>query len=737
MNQSRLLIILFAALLIGAASAWFVFSDDDGQANPVATALGELGGPAAAELAPLDVDQPDNPTAPKPGNHPPPLEIDGSVETGERTATDHDESTPGRTDGSRQGQPGSTPGSNPTPGDSGGKPAGKGTPPPPRKPTRAEQEEQRRVDSGRPALQRKLKRTPAGIGSAGDLAKSPDQEKWTEQWHAEGFTPPEMTSTPVHGKIMSEDAREGLAEATVGLISFFPLDGIAGGTLLPVITEFKTDANGFFGGDIPASKLAPHNYPRVAISVTWSGYRVIAGSPLASLEVGKQNEFGIIWAPQTPFVLNADATQFNGELRVVSTGELDPQRWHIEKRAQTFAYFPGFNVAKEVPGEGETSAEQGFAEVIGTWDGKNTPYVSLLGGNELLQTRRPLPATIVSNNSGGAPALPFETLVFENDGFTPISGQVVDSQGGAIAGATVSTVGGDLSQTLVSDAGGWFVFNDPPEKTTALHCVHEDYVENRLTPVVPGDSNMTIVLDTPRPRIHLFVTDKYTQAPILDLSVKVIGLAAWGPKKGKALPEAFTTLTSADGHFLLEWEFAIKNITLEKIGYFPKVYTNPDAIQQQSSGQIDVQFAPSRKLEINPRDYTGVEDANRWFKDPNNGPGIYTAWSHHWIEYEVDFGDEVEEGEQGGKFDIMLGCTNHGIVDNDYEFSVDVYVDGVKQKSALKMLADSLNERTDRMALGALSGVHTVRLVWTNDKWIPDQLDANIRYGSLKFIEQP
>ena len=249
--------------------------------------------------------------------------------------------------------------------------------------------------------------------------------------------------------------------------------------------------------------------------------------------------------------------------------------------------------------------------------------------------------------------------------------------------------------------------------------------------------NVTITLEAQRPRIQLYVTDKYAQTPILDLSVKVIGFYAWGPKKGKAMPAEFTTLTSIDGHFLLEWDFAIKSITIEKIGYFPKVYNNPAAVQEQNNGQIDVQFAPSRKLEVNPRDYTAVEDENRWFKDPNAGPGIYTAWAHHWIEWEIDFGEEVEEGEQGGKFDILLGCTNHGIVDNDYEFKIDVYLDGNKLKGNLKMLADSLNERTDRRSLGKLSGVHTIRLVWTNDKWIPEQLDANIRYASLKFIEQP
>ena len=737
MNQSRLLIILFAALLIGGVGAWFVLgAGETDETTSSASALDADQG-QAAEFAPLEEGETGEQLTPKTGDEPPPLEItevedsEDPTETGAKT--DNSRSAPT----SQPGNPEQSQGTAPNQGSSNNSSNGGAQTPKPRKLTRAEREEQRRVNTGRPALKRKLARTPSSISNAGELAKSAEQEKWEEQWHAEGFTPPEMIPTPVRGKIMSEDAREGLASATVGLISFFPLDGIAGGPLLPVITEFTTDDNGFFSGDIPASELAPLNYPRVAIAVTYEGYRVISASPLAALEVGTQNEFGIIWAPQTPFMLNADATQFNGELRVVSTGELDPQRWHDAKRAEALAYFPAFEVATEAPEEGETEPDVGFAEVIGTWDGKTTPYVSLLSGSDLLQTRKPLPATIVSSKSSGAPALPFETLVFENDGFTPISGQVVNSDGIALPNATVSTVGGDLTQTIVTDAGGWFVFNDPPEKTSAIHCVHDDYVENRETPVVPGDSNVTITLDTRRPRVHLFVTDKYTQAPILDLSVKVVGLHAWGSKKGKAMPAEFTTLTSSDGHFLLEWEFALKSITIEKIGYFPKVYNDPVALQQQSDGRIDVRFAPGRKLEVSPRDYTAVEDDSRWFIDPNNGPGIYTAWAHHWIEYEVDFGEEVEEGEQGGRFDILLGCTNHGIVDNDYEFKIDVYLDGVKLKGNLKMLADSLNERTDRKSLGKLSGVHTIRLVWTNDKWIPQQLDANIRYASLKFIEQP
>ncbi len=252
----------------------------------------------------------------------------------------------------------------------------------------------------------------------------------------------------------------------------------------------------------------------------------------------------------------------------------------------------------------------------------------------------------------------------------------------------------------------------------------------------PGDSNVTITLTTPRPRIGLFITDKLTQAPLSDIGVRVTGRYPWGDQAGQEMPVESVELTSTDGHFLLEWEYEIASITLEKIGYFPRTIEDPANAEDEGEGFLRVELSPGRELDVKPRNYTGVEREDRWFPDSGNGPGIYTAWAHHWIEYEVDFGDAPEEGEEGGSFDMLLGCTNHGIVDNEYQFKVDVYLDGEK-KGTLTMIADSLHEQIDRMPLGELNGVHTVRLVWTNDKWIPDQLDANIRFQSLKFIEQP
>ncbi|MCB9893937.1 MAG: carboxypeptidase regulatory-like domain-containing protein [Planctomycetes bacterium] len=739
MNNRHLLIVLVVVLLLGGGGTLFVLASGNGPVKTTEQAA-SLDAPAD-EVEPLDADAPRREkSAQQNRTDDAPLPLSDISEEGKRKQAERVQDSGGSGSGSGSsptGGGGSSAPNGTTPnGGSANNPAGGKQANPPRKLTPAEREEARREATGRPALADKLGRTPGAVSKTNTLAKSPEQEKWQEQWYEEGITPPEMIPTPVHGKIMSQEAREGLAKATVGLISFFPLDGVAGGPLLPVITEFETDANGYFGGDMPASKLAPLNYPPVALTVTWEGHRIVAAMPIDVVDVGKANEFGIFWAPETPFTLKANAEQFDGDLSVVSTGELDPQRWHTAKRAATLAYFPAYAVAKETP-EGE-GPQKGYAEVLGTWDEKDAPYVSLVKDKQIVQTRRPARATIISTSSNpGSLPQPFSELVFENDALTPISGQVVDADGAAVANAVVTTMGDVLSQSAVTDAAGWFYLEDPPEKTNALLCVHDDFVEAQATPVLPGDSNVTITLAVRRPRIHLFVIDRITQAPLTDLSVQVVGITPWGKNAGKPKTPEYTQLTSADGNFLLEWEVSIKSITLEKIGYFPRTLQNPVALQETGNGVVNVELSPGRKLEIAPRNYTAAEDTSRWFPDPKaEDPGIYTAWSNHWIEYEQDFGDAPEEGEEGGSFDLLLGCTNHGIVDNEYEFKVDVYVDGVKKKT-LTIMADSITERTARTSLGKLDGVHTIRLIWINDKWIPNQLDANIRYQSLKFLEQP
>lgn len=731
MKQSRILMLLLAMLALAVACVWLVFLPDNPEpaVSPIGQAESTCGDSPDAAPPPADTDSPTQAT-------PTVTLTEEEKAAAEQARTAAAAGSPGSTDSTSAGSTGSTPeGSTPAAGTpNAATPAGttKGVAPK-RPPTPREREEERRRTQGRPALAERMSRSPGASSGRASLAKSAVQEQWDEQWTSEGINPPPMTPTPVTGKVMSEQSREGLANATVHLMTFFPLDGIAGGPLLPVVSELVTDAQGNFSGEVPASKLLPQSFPVAAIGISWDSKRILAAQPLTVLEAGKQNALGIFWAPDYPYMLKCDARQFNGTLSVVSTGEVNPQRVHTLKRTEFLASFPAFNVTAIQAQPPEGAPEPGHAQLIGTWGTSALPYISLRDGTALLRTQRPKLASVVSNGGTGSPLqlpAPFDVLVFSNDAYKPIGGMVIDNDGAPISGAVVATQGGAIGHSAVTDAGGWFFIDNPDEKTGSLRVTHDQYIEV-LQATTPGNTDLRITLAMRRPRMRLHVTDRVTVAPIADLTIKVIGLYPWGKNKGKPMPEAFVNLAAFDGHYVLDWEYEIRSITLEKLGYFPRFIDKPSTTEE-----LQIELSPGRNLEVLPRNYSAVEQTDRWFPDANQGPGIYTAWSHHWIEYEVDFGDAPSQGEQGGFFDIVLGCTNRGIVDNEYRFSVDVYVDDVKKKT-LTIMADSLTIREGRASLDALSGVHRIRLVWTNDKWIPDQLDANIRYATLKFLEQP
>ncbi|MCC6465583.1 MAG: carboxypeptidase regulatory-like domain-containing protein [Planctomycetes bacterium] len=741
MRGRTLLIVLPVLLLLAALAAWLMLAPGESRparpnaggaqvpvakAAPPAVAPAELP-PAAAESTPL-------PLAP--------AGTEGSAP----------EAQPSQPAGATPASPGggtqpSSPGTNPP-----RRAPGNIRQDPPRNLTPAEREEQARINGGRARHEREVGLTPAvAERNQPALRKSLKPDEWKQAFRDEGLEAPEMTPTPVTGKLMSPISREGIADASLRMISFLPLNNQPGGALYPVITDLRTDALGNFSGQIPAPLRAPQGHPTLGIAVdlvqpvdanqdptlTGLGNRILAGYPIAALRPGETNALGILWAPETPFDVDCDAGQFNyaaGKLVLCCTGELDPQRWHPVRAAALLAEFP--QVA--VPAEAQDPARRGRTLLRSTWDGSDAPFVTLLESGSPLQTRRcarPRQKSESSDSKAIEIPRPFDVLVFENAGYTAITGQVVDADGAPVAGAVVETLGDPTPQRALTDGSGWFTVAQPGKAVSALRFSHDDFITQEKSGVTPGASGVLLAFANRKPVLWFTLRDSRSQALLTSVTLE-LHEAASNSQAIKARTET-RELTSATGEYVVKAEFLLHSVALQKVGYFPRTVQNPQAAQAAAAGPMALVLAPGRELTVRPRDYTAVEDAERWFPDSKpEDPGIYTAWQTHWIEWQVEFGAQPEPGVEGGSFDLLLGCTNHGIVDNDYQFAVDVYVDGQK-KGSLSILADSLHEQTGRLALGKLAGAHTIRLVWTNDKWIPDQLDANIRYASMKFLEQP
>jgi len=631
---------------------------------------------------------------------------------------------------------GTSPGSGPQPANPQGPKSSPAAPAPPRAPTPAEREEAARQNGGRAAYRARLEASAPDNGRAeAALRKSPKAEEWTQQWRDEGIDPPEMVPTQVSGKMMSPLSREGIAQAKVGILTFFPVNGQRGGSIWPVVTELVADAQGNFSGEVPASPTPPLYYPPAALCVSAENYRVLAGTPVLTFVAGQLNALGIFWAPETPFAVECDGSQFEGSLEVVCTGELDPQRWHPQKRGATLAYFPRFALPAPKP---ENPGR--VTKLTSNWDERDTPFVTLMSTGGPLQTKRCAHARKQSSKRSGEAAQvqePFEPVVFEAVGFAEISGQVVDAQGAGVPNATVYAAGDNETPSVLSDSLGFFRFEKPPKKTSLLAAAHEDYISTTLANVIPGTTSARIVFSHRKPVIRFRLRDQLTQQFITSISVKL-----FQPEdpKSSSTPRASQVLelSSAAGDYFVKSETLLSRMTLEKVGYFPLTVSDPVGTQAQQAGEWTLWLNPGRKLEVRPRDHSGTELSDRWYSEPDkpDDPAIWTYWSHHWIEYTLDFGAAPEPGVEGGHFDLVLGCRNQGIVDNNYRFQVKIFVDDV-DRGTLNILANTLTEQFGRLSLGQLNGIRRIRLVWQNDSWIPDQLDANIRYQSLKFLEQP
>jgi hypothetical protein len=556
------------------------------------------------------------------------------------------------------------------------------------------------------------------------LNRSAEQEEWDESWEEDGFEPPVMIPTPVQGKLISRKTRAGEPGALIGLITFFPIGEVAGGALLPVITPLFTDERGRFAGEIPVPEIAPIAHPVLAISANARSRVVMTATAVPSLRPGEENQLGVFWSDERMIALRCYAGGLPGD-QVVVTGALDPQRWHPAVQGELLPWFPTAKIAGASDLEPTDDLPAGFARVLLPWDGRLIPHVSLLANAYLSQTRLPVERPTTKSGEpateAGLPA-PFENLTFDF-GRAPTAGVVVDGSGRGVETAAITATAPGFARTFITDAVGRFLLEQPPEDPLTMQVEHPDFVTVRREGVPTGDTSVRIVLPQRKPRLVIRAFDEQTGTLLPALTLRVEG-------GGES---AAVEVNSPTGEHVFEWDRPISRLAIERAGYRSVTVPDPMAIQE-AQGVIEVQLPKARDLTFRPRDFTSARDSSRWFPDPNDGPGVYTAWANQWIEWEVPFGD-VSSGVEGGFFDVIVGATNKGIVDNNYRFAVDVFVDEEK-RGTLSILADSLHTQTARMSLGQLQGARRIRLSWHNDKHIRGQLDANIRLATLQFIER-
>lgn len=593
------------------------------------------------------------------------------------------------------------------------------------------------------------------------------RERLDSRLRAKDIDLPPTILTDVTGKIMVHGVNKGLPRARVVLHSFVPERNIRGAAIVPFATEFLCDDNGHFQGRVPLGETLPQDYPAMVISV-WVGDTIpqydqgtvtanvppippitpgmlaICGHPVITGAPGERTSLGIFFSPQQTLNLCIDHTSvpetIGAPLRL--TGQVDPSRWHTTVRAESLELFPV--IRQEATWQREDGNSQPVYRMFGE-PGK-AQFLSMIttGGLIRAESRRIWP-------NEEEQKLPFwqrspldgrlyaHRAKFNPLGTMSLTGQVMSPVGG-VDGAVVVGRGGRELVTTLSGPGGWFTLEGIVSGNTTIEVSHESFTtEIALFSALRRQPSPTITLSRPRPDFTISVRSADDGSPVQLLVRK----ATWARRKfdkGKPVTEEFTETTqpgSPDGRYRVTGEWQLVALSLSAQGFRPVTVDLKPLLA--SPGAIgDVIMNPVRTITVRPADASMMEtrpDGAHWVVANDNSGHVYSYWSHLSIEYMVNFDQGVPEAlSRESPFDLVIGARNQGIVDNNYSFRIDVYVDDTRIGHRT-IFADTLNERTATIPLGNLRGTRKVKLVWTNDKWIPGELDANIRITSLRFVE--
>ncbi|MCA8938647.1 MAG: hypothetical protein KDB07_02470 [Planctomycetes bacterium] len=609
-------------------------------------------------------------------------------------------------------------------------------------------------------------------------------KKWSaarisRRFEARGETEPKRILTELTGKVMVHGLRTGLPNARVVLHSFFPQNNRPTDQLIPVVTEFTTDDKGFFAGTVPMPERYPESHPVLTISVisgsgveptialqgkqdanrtwTFAGQQVAfdgtygAGRPLiiakglTQVVAGQKTALGIFWVSDHTANLSASVSDApsNSALTLHQCGHLNPMRWTEDTRYETLAFFPKATISAEGQNNFLTT---GDPHGLGVNDGP--PRMALSVDGEVKDVQFAF-ASGKSAKEAGEESLvrsPLDNreyrmqVNFALGGGTYLSGYVQNVEGVGIPNATVAVFCEQGIYSAVSEPSGAFsVLIMSEAKMIALK--HSDWVD-MLMPAAGWQQGSAIVLRARRAKALIKVSDVDTQVP-LDAARMSFAFATYVDNKGKLAwkPKTGLDLVREGEGMLLEYNGVLGKVSVSAEGYTAKEITIPlqTSVEDLGIPVFEVALSSRRRIDVAPNTYAEAQERGdaKWYPLNDSSDDVYTAWERLDLSYDVNFSREdltTEEEQVAVPFELVLSLRNQGIVDNVYDFEVDVLIDG-KRKGRLKIRADTVNERSGSIKLGKLKGVRRITLRWLNDKWIPNELDANIRVCDLRFLE--
>jgi hypothetical protein len=518
--------------------------------------------------------------------------------------------------------------------------------------------------------------------------------------------------TLITGKLMSHHSRKGIPGATVTLLVFHPLSAVSASPVWITPTTITTNNNGVFSLTLQVPEN-PAPGAILGLAFTDSTHQPLAGVPITNLIPGRPQNIGIFWMRKDQRKLEGTITPAHlGEnAQIIDTGGLNPLAWDARLRNAILQLFPSYPINSDL--YSLSIAKQAPEHNSHRW-------ISLLSNASWVSSQNAQWKKVPVEIDGQTKE---ETIAFANFTIGPdtsLNGSVSAKNGGALPGAVVTAISSasEPDQTSITRTNGDFRFPNPPLKIHTIRVSHNEFITQDFA-ANSNDSSPILILEFKRPDIQILLTNSISSEPIPNIKITLKGQTI----KGQPTPQQTLQSQNPNGNYRLTAAFPIHQISFEREGFFKLDLDKPDNFPTQP---IAVPMLEARTLTFTARQAIGKND--RWTEHEESS--YVTNWSGRFLEFEIEYGEELSA------FDLEMGVRNHGIIDNKYKFDVRVDIPDDPAKHVY-ILASKTDTQVGRTPLPPHSGTRKIRLTWMNDRWIKNQLDANIIIDWVKFHQRP